>query len=101
MSEEAQSMPSLFNPAVNKKSFPAWAQKSLKVYTDGTKSDVSAEDYQALLEKWIKCINKCNLKDMAVVQYFEVENVKFFEGKQTAEQAAKNIENKVTQYLKE
>lgn len=101
LSAEAQSLPSLFNPAVNKESFPAWAQKSLKVYTDGTKSNVSAEDYQALMEKWIKCINKCNLKDMAIAEYFEEENMKFFEGKQSAQQAAKNIEDKVTQYLKE
>lgn len=101
LSAEAQSMPSLFSPAVNKESFPAWAQKALKVYTDGTKQGVSAKDYQALLEKWIKCINKCNLKDIAIVQYFEEENVKFFEGKQSAGQTAKNIENKVTQYLKE
>lgn len=101
LSTEVQSLPSLFGPTVNKESFPASAQKCLKVYTDGTKSSISAETYQALLEKWINCINKCNVKDLAIVQYFEEENVKFFEGKQSAEQAAKNIENKVTQYLRE
>lgn len=101
LSTEVQSLPALYGLAVNKESFPASAQKSLKVYTDGTKSQISVETYQALLEKWINCINKCNVKDLAIVQYFEEENVKFFEGKQSAEQAAKNIENKVTQYLRE
>lgn len=101
LSTEVQSLPSLYGLTVNKESFPASAQKCLKVYTNGTKSPMSGESYQALLEKWIKCINKCNLKDLAIVQYFEEENVKFFEGKQTAEQAAQNIQNKVTQYLKE
>lgn len=101
LSEEMQSQPSLFGPAVNKAAFPQSAEKCLKFYTDGTNQAVSAEAYQALLEKWIKCINWCNIRDSALLGYFSEENEKFFDGKQTAEQTAKNIQNKVVQYLRE
>lgn len=101
LSEKIQSQPSLYGLAVNKDAFPTSAERCLKLYTDGTKSMVSSEEYQALLKKWINCINKCSIRDSMILNYFGEENEKFFDGKQTAEQTAQNIQNKVTQYLKE
>lgn len=101
LSDEIQSSPSVPGLAVNRKGFEASAKKYLTVYTEGTGASVSLEDYKGLLEQWVNKINKCNIKDPVITQYFFEENTKFFDGLQSAEQTAQILQNKVTQYLNE
>ena len=103
LSAEIQSHPSMaaVGLPVNRQGFAAAAERVMNMYTEGTKTNVSAEDYKTLMEQWVSQINKCELMDSSIYGYFAQENQKFFDGKQTAEQTAKNLQNKLTQILRE
>lgn len=103
LSDEIQSHPSLstVGTAVNRKGFNTLVERCLKFYTDGTNQQISFDDYKNLLEQWVNQINKCDLYDPTITDYFGEEQKKFFDGKQTAEQTVNNLQNKITQYLKE
>lgn len=103
LSAEIQSHPSMATVGlpVNRQGFAAAAERVMNMYTEGTKTNISVEDYKTLMEQWVSQINKCELIDSSIYGYFAQENQKFFDGKQTAEQTAKNLQNKLTQILRE
>ena len=97
LSPEVQCLPSMYGTPVNREGFAAYVKRQMTLYADA--GSVSEADYGALLEKWISQINKCDTMDPAVIGFFGEENQKFFDGKQSAEQTAQEIQNRVMQYL--
>lgn len=102
LSEEIQSLPSIKGPAVNKNGLIAGANRFYNFYKseDGNVAGTE-EDYLKLLESWILEVNACDTLDSTIIALIEEENMKFFEGKQTAQQTGSNIQKKISQYLNE
>ncbi len=101
LSDEVQSLPSLHGLAVNKTGFAATVERYYNYYTDGGNDTVDKQKYAELLESWMGQINDCDRVDSAIWILIEEENNKFFEGKQTAEEAASLLQRKLEQYFNE
>lgn len=99
LSDEVQTLPSIHGLAVNKTGFSASVERYLAFYQDT--ETVSLEEYNELLTQWMEKVSKCDTLDPSILNFFDEENKKFFDGVQSAEQTAQTIQNKVTQYLNE
>lgn len=103
LSEEVQTLPSIHGLAINKTGFESSVNRFLTFYQsqdEGT-GNVEAGDYKDILSDWMLQISKCDMLDPIILNFFDEENKKFFDGSQTAQNTAKTIQNKVTQYLNE
>lgn len=101
LSDEMQSAPSSYGLGVNKKGFEAFAERQLKLYNSTNKENVGKAAYKNLLEKWVMQINAYDTSDPVINDFFWEENVKFFEGKQSAKETARILQAKVDKYLNE
>lgn len=101
LSDEVQSLPSFYSLGVNKKGFDAIVDRNLQMYNDGNKQNVSKEEYKNLLESWLSQINAFNSEQVYITNMIYEENIKFFEGKQSAEATAEALQRKIDQYFNE
>lgn len=101
LSEEVQSQPSVHGLAVNRKGFEAAVKRYYNYYTDSGNSTVDQEEYRELLENWMEQINDCDTVDTDIWTLIEEENVKFFQGDQTAQDTASILQRKIEQYFNE
>jgi len=101
LSEEVQSLPSIYGLAVNRKGFEAAVERQYQLYQDGSGGKVDQEAYRNLLESWMSMMNDCDTLDYTVTALIGEETEKFFKGEQTAEETAKACQKKVTQYFNE
>ena len=101
ISEEVQSQPSVHGLAVNRKGFEAAVKRYYNYYTDSGNSTVDQEEYRELLENWMEQINDCDTVDTDIWTLIEEENVKFFQGDQTAQDTASILQRKIEQYFNE
>ncbi|WMM26352.1 ABC transporter substrate-binding protein [Tissierella sp. MB52-C2] len=101
LSDEVQSLPSFYGLGVNKKGLDASVERILKMYNDGNNEKVSKEAYKSLLEKWIMEINAYDTSDPIITDFVWEESKKFFDGKQSAEEAARILQAKIDKYFNE
>lgn len=99
LSEEVQSLPGFYGLGVNKKGFDNSAERILKLYNKDEK--VSKEEYRNLLEKWVMEINAYDINDPVISEFIWQESNKFFDGEQSAEEAARILQAKISKYLNE
>lgn len=102
LSEEVQTLPSVIGAPVNRQGFEAWVERYYKLYSDGNvNSSVDKDTYHDVLEGWIDQINDCDTLDSAIEWLIEEENLKYFNGQQTAEVTAQNLQRRLEQYFNE
>lgn len=96
LSDEVQSLPSFYGLAVNRQGFEKSVEREYDKGVNG-----SLEDYRNLLENWMKQVNACDMLDGPIVSLLELENEKFFDGQQSAEETAKTLQKQIEQYFNE
>lgn len=95
LSDEIQSLPSVYGLSVNRRGFEASVERGFEGFSG------SQEDYRKLLVNWMEQVNAFDLLDESVVALLHTEHKKFFEGKQSAEETAKTLQRQVEQYFNE
>ncbi len=101
LSDEIQSTPALWGLPVNRKGTEAYIKRSLELYNSGNQWEIKEGEMLSLLETWMEQINHCDMLDPAINDYFFFENKKFFDGEQSAEDTARTLYTRITQYLNE
>lgn len=102
LSEEAQTLPSIFGAAVNRQGFEAAVERYYGLYSNGNKNtSIKKEAYHDVLEAWMDQVNDCDTLDPAIMWMIEEENNKYFTGQQTAEATAQNLQRQLEQYFNE
>lgn len=97
LSDKVQSLPSVSGLSVNRKGF----EKSVERWYNSHDISGSLEDYRNLLQDWVEQVNTCDMLDGPIKSLLELENEKFFDGQQTAEETAKTLQKQIEQYLNE
>lgn len=101
LSEEIQSLPSVYGLAVNKAGFEQSVKRNYEFYANGNGDGVRLDEYRALLCEWMEQIGACDMSDAEIWSLIEEENRLFFEGKESAEDAAAHLQRKLAQYFGE
>ncbi len=103
LSDEVQTLPSIYGPTVSRKGLEAVAERYYAFYEDGNGGAGlgSEAEYKAILESWIEQINDCDTLDGAIMDLVDEENSKYFSGQQTAEDTARRLQRQLEQYFNE
>lgn len=103
LSDEVQTLPSLYGLSANRKGLDAVAQRYYSLWDKGNGGAGfgSAEAYKNLLVSWMEQINDCDTLDTAVMTLIDAENEKYFAGQQTAEDTARRLQRQLEQYFNE
>ncbi len=103
LSDEVQTLPSIYGPAVSRKGLEAVAERFYTFYKEGNGGAGfgSEAEYKAILESWMEQINGCDMLDSTIVDLIDEENNKYFSGQQTAEDTARKLQQQLEQYFNE
>ena len=100
MSEEVQSMPSFYTTGINKNSFDASTERYAEMMiSDEFSFEVS--DYKRLLRSWYEQVEVNRFADYNLSNIIYEEMYNYFEDVCTAEEASKNIQERVDKYFNE
>ncbi len=103
LSDEAQTLPSLAGPAVNRKGMDAVAELYYRFYEDGNdgQGGVDEKEYRDCLVRWMEQVTACEEADASMLQIVGEENRRYFSGEQSLDETARNLQRKMEQYLNE
>lgn len=103
LSDEVQTLPSIYGPAVSRKGLEAVAERFYTFYKEGNGGAGfgSEAEYKAILESWMEQINGCDMLDSTIMDLIDEENNKYFSGQQTAEDTARKLQRQLEQYFNE
>ena len=101
ISDEVQQLPSLYNLSVNRKGFDAYLDRQITFYNEGNAAKIDQDAYKDLLKGWMEQINVDYTERQMIVNMLYLENLDFFDGKISAEDAAARVQEKVNKYFNE
>ena len=102
LSSQVQTKASIYGLAVNREGFEASVKRYYNNYHNGNSgSQVELADYRELLDGWMRLIDSCNTLDDDIQELINGENRAYFEGRQTAEETSRHLQERLTQYFQE
>ena len=102
LSDEFQTLPSVFGLGVNKKGFDANVERNLKMYNEGGQTSIDKQEYEGLIKEWMSQINGYSRTDPTIInELMYPELIKFFKEGQSAEDTAEILQSKLDKYLNE
>lgn len=103
LSDEVQTLPSIYGPAVSRKGLEAVAERFYTFYKEGNGGAGlgSEAEYKEILKSWLEQINGCDMLDSTIMDLIDEENSKYFSGQQTAEDTAGRLQRQLEQYFNE
>jgi multiple sugar transport system substrate-binding protein len=102
LSDEVQTLPSLYGMGVNRAGFDAFLRRELDMYNNGNRAAVAFEDYAGLLYGWMEQINAYTRTESIVTdEFIYPEMLAYFDGTQDADATGRNIQAKIDKYFNE